>query len=58
MVGDVLIAVGDHCSSAVPALIADDVDFFGQKRIGRSNNGPDVEIMLPILDRNMKAMPF
>lgn len=58
MVGDVLIAVGDHCSSAVPALIADDVDFFGQKGVGGSNNGADVEIMLPILDCNMEAMPF
>ena len=37
VVAHVLVAVGDHRASAVPALVADDVNLFGQKSIGISH---------------------
>lgn len=36
--GDVLVAIGDHGTAAVPALIADDVDLLGKEGVGGSDN--------------------
>jgi len=51
---NVLVTVGDHCTASIPALTADDVDFLGHERIGGSNDGADIEIVLEVLDGDVK----
>ena len=57
MVADVLVPVGHHRAAPVPAPLADDVHLRGEKGVRISNDRADVEIMLPILDRNVEGMP-
>lgn len=55
---DVLIAIGDHRTSPVPALAPDNVDLLGQECIRCAHNRSDIEVVLEILDRNMEWMAF
>ena len=50
----VLVAVGDHRSPAVPAPLPDDVNFGGKECVGVAHHSPDVEVMLPVLNRNVE----
>lgn len=50
------VLVGHHRSSAIPSLLADDVHTFGIESVRGSNDGADIQIVLPVLDRNMKRV--
>jgi trk/ktr system potassium uptake protein len=56
VVADVLVAVGHHGATPVPSPSTDDVHLGGQERIGVAHNRPDVEIVLPVLDGDVKRM--
>ena len=51
-----LVAIGDHRAAAVPAPIPDNVHFGGEKRVGVPHHGPDVEVVLPVLNRNVEGV--
>ena len=57
VVDDVLIPVGDHRSPLVPASTANDVHRSSGKRVCGSHNRPNVEIVLPVFDSNVKRVP-
>ncbi len=57
MVAYVLVAIGHHRSSAVPATTADDVHRLGQERVGVAHDRADVEVVLPVLDRDVERVP-
>ena len=57
VVADVLVAVGDHRAAPVPAAVADDVHLGGQERVGVAHDGADVEVVLPVLDRDVERVP-
>src|SRR5690625_3499376 len=57
MVPNVLVPVGDHGPSAVPATAADDVDLLGEEGVGGAHDGADVEVVLPVLDPDVKGVP-
>jgi hypothetical protein len=50
------VFVGHHCAAAIPSFLADDVNTLCIEGIGCSHDSSDVQIVLPILDRNMKRM--
>ena len=52
-----LVAVGDHRAATVPAAVADDVHLGGQERVGRAHDRADVEVVLPVLDRDVEVVP-
>ena len=56
VVPHVLVSVGHHGASTVPTLLADDVYFGREEGVCRSNHGPDVQIVLPVLDGNVKRV--
>lgn len=56
VVDDVLVSIGDHRPSSIPSSLADDVDRVGKKRVCIPHDGPDVEIVLPVLDCNVERM--
>lgn len=56
MVLDVLISVGDHCTTPVPASLSDDVHAVGKEGVGISHDGSNVEIVLPILDGDVESV--
>lgn len=56
MVADVLVAVGHHRAAAVPPFSANDVHLCRQERVRVPNNGPDVEVVVPVFDRDVKRM--
>ena len=53
---DVLVAVGDHGAPAVPAASADDVDLGGRKALALRTHGPDVPVVLPVLDGHVEGV--
>ena len=57
VVVDVLVAVGDHRSPAVPPPVADDVHLLGQEGVGGPDDRADVEVVLPVLDRDVEVVP-
>ena len=57
VVMNVLVPVGDHRSSPVPAATPNDVDGRRQERIRCANHRADVEVVLPVLDRDVERMP-
>ena len=57
VVPDVLVAVGDHRAATVPAPVADDVHLRGQERVGGADDRADVEVVLPVLDRDVEVVP-
>lgn len=52
-----LIAIGHHRTPSIPALFADDVDLGREERVGCSDDGADVHVVLPVLDGDMKTVP-
>ncbi len=52
----VLIPVGHHRPPPVPSALADDVDRGGQERVGVADHRADVEVVLPVLDRDVERM--
>lgn len=52
-----LIAVGDHRTAPVPSPLADDVHLGCEEGVGVANHGADVEVVLPVLDGNVKPVP-
>jgi hypothetical protein len=57
VVADVLVAVGDHRAAAVPAAAAHDVDLRRQERVRVAHDRSDVEVVLPVLDRDVERVP-
>ena len=57
VVPDVLVAVGDHRPAPVPAPVADDVHLGGEERVGGAHDRADVEVVLPVLDRDVEVVP-
>ena len=57
VVDDVLVAVGDHRAAPVPAAVADDVDLAGEERVRGADDRADVEVVLPVLDRDVEVVP-
>ena len=57
VVADVLIAVGDHRTAPVPAPVPDDVHLAGEERVGGAHDRADVEVVRPVLDRDMEVVP-
>ena len=53
---DVLVAIGDHRTPAVPAAPPDDVHGVGEERVGAAHDGADVHVVLPVLDRDVERM--
>ncbi|MEY4898452.1 MAG: hypothetical protein RL294_263 [Actinomycetota bacterium] len=56
VVNHMLVTIGDHRPALVPAPAADDVDRIREERVRGANNRPDVEVVLPVLDRDVKSM--
>ncbi len=56
VVPDVLVAVGDHGAATVPPLATDDVHFCREEGVGSSDDGADVEVVLPVLDGNVEVV--
>ena len=54
MVMEVLVPVGDHRTSSVPPSFSNDVYTARLKGVGVADDGPDVEVVLPVLDRNVE----
>ena len=52
----VLVTVSDHGATAIPALFTNDVHRGGQECVRIAHHGADVEVVLPILDRDVKPM--
>src|SRR3954470_13236931 len=57
MVPHVLVAVGDHRTPSVPALLPDDVHRLGQEGVRGPDDGADVEVVPPVLDGHVKGVP-
>ena len=53
-----LVAIGHHRSTFVPAASTNDVHRVRSERVGTSHDGPDIHVVLPILDCHMKRMPL
>jgi len=51
-----LVAVGDHGATFIPASAPDNVDRVGKKRVCAPDNRPDIQVVLPVLNRDMEAM--
>ena len=49
-----LITIGDHGSATVPSPLADDMDRGRQEGVGVTHDRADVEVVLPVLDGNVK----
>ena len=57
VVAHVLVAVGDHRAAPVPTPPPDDVHLGGQERVRRPDHRADVEVVLPVLDRDVEGVP-
>jgi len=53
---DVLVSVRDHCAPSIPAAFADDVYLGCKERVGSSDDCADVEVVLPVFDRDVEGM--
>ena len=58
MVADVLVAVRHHRAAAVPFAVADDVHLLGEEGVRSTDDRADVQVVLPVLDRDMERMPL
>ena len=52
-----LVAVGHHGPTTVPPALADDVHLGGEEGVGVADDGADVEVVLPVLDRDVETVP-
>ena len=50
----VLVAIGDHRAPTVPATLADDVEGGDIEGVGGADDRADVEVVLPVLDRDVQ----
>ena len=57
VVPDLLVPVGDHRAAAVPAAPADDVDLGGEEGVRGPDHRADVQVVLPVLDRDVERVP-
>ena len=57
VVVDVLIPVGHHRSTAIPTSVSDDVHLGRKERVGSTDDGADVEVVLPVLDGDVETVP-
>jgi hypothetical protein len=53
----VLVAVRHHGAAPVPPAPPDDVHRRREERIGAAHDRPDVEVVLPVLDRDVERVP-
>src|SRR6476661_190611 len=53
----VLVAVGHHRPAAVPPALADDVEGLGVEGVRRADDRADVEVVAPVLDRDVEVVP-
>lgn len=51
---NVLIAISYHRAAAIPSTFAHDVYFPSQKRVGSAHDRADVEVVLPVLNGDVK----
>ena len=51
-----LVPVGHHRTAPVPAFLTDNVHFLRQKGVRGAHHGTDIQIVLPVLDRDVKIM--
>ena len=58
MMTNVLIPISHHRAPFVPSAKPDDMDLGGHKCIGISYDRADIHVVLPVLDRNVKAVPM
>jgi hypothetical protein len=56
MVHNMLISIGHHGPAAIPSPAPHDVDGVSEKRVRCANNGPNVQIVLPVLNRHVKQV--
>lgn len=56
VMSDVLVSVGDHCAPSIPAAFADDVYLGCKERVGSSDDCADVEVVLPVFDRDVEGV--
>jgi hypothetical protein len=52
----VLITIGHHGTAPIPPSPSHNVNGVGKKRVGGAHNGTDVEIVLPIFNRDVKRV--
>ena len=52
-----LVAIRNHRTAAIPLPLADNVHSGCQEGVGVANHRTDVEVVLPILDRNVEGVP-
>src|SRR5439155_7724977 len=45
-----------HRAAAIPSAVAHDVHLSREERIGVADDGADVEVVLPVLDRDVERM--
>jgi len=53
---DMLVAMSRHCSASIPAALADDMYLIRKEGVGVAYDCADVEVVFPILDRNVEAV--
>lgn len=56
MVAYMLVTIGHHSTSAIPASAANDMDLLGQKRVCRAHHCADIHVVLPVLNSDMKIV--
>lgn len=56
MMRDVEVAIGHHCSAPIPPAPSDDMDGMGREGICRTYHRSDVEVVVEILDRDVKLV--
>jgi hypothetical protein len=56
VVAHVLVSIGDHGAALVPPAPAHDMHLGGEKRVGGAYDRADVQIVLPVLDRDVEVV--
>ena len=51
-----LVPVGHHRTTTVPAFLTDNMHFLRQKGVRGAHHGTDIQIVLPILNRDVKIV--
>jgi len=58
MMVHVQVLVGDHCAALVPVSLTDDVHTSDVERVRSAHDCTDVQVMLPVLDRDLQRIPM